>query len=86
MNFVDKTAYKGKRFEIEQNLDFLSDLRKQIIYFQYLDLTHPQNPSVFKGFIQFEGKKIRHLRNTNDSCEFEKNVSEFKSTSFTEAI
>ena len=25
MDFVDTTAYKGKRFKIKQNLDFLSD-------------------------------------------------------------
>ena len=50
LNFVDTTAYKGKRFEIKQNLDFIN--------FQYLNLTHAQNPSVFKGFIKLEGVKF----------------------------
>ena len=27
MNFVDKTAYKRKRFEIKQNLDFNSYIK-----------------------------------------------------------
>ena len=78
MNFVDTTAFKGNRFEVKQNLNFLSDLSKQNINFQYLELLHAHNPSVFKGFIKLEGKKIRNLRNTNDSCEINKNVSEFK--------
>ena len=56
MNFFETTAYKGKRFEIKQNLDFSSDLGKQIINFQYLDLTHAHNPSDVKGFIKLEGK------------------------------
>ena len=51
MNFFETTAYKGKRFEIKQNLDFSSDLRKQNINFQYLDLTRAHNPSDVKGFI-----------------------------------
>ena len=28
MNFVDKTANKRKRFEIKQNLDFNSNIKK----------------------------------------------------------
>ena len=58
MNFVDTTAYKEKRLEIKQNRDFLSDLSKQNINFQYLDLTHAHNPLVFKGFIKPEGKIV----------------------------
>ena len=51
MNFIETTAYKGKRFELKH------------------------------------WEKIRHLRNTNDSCEFKKKiVSDFKSTSFTQTI
>ena len=73
MNFVDTTVYKGKQLEIKQNRDFLSDLSKQNINFQYLDLTHAHNPLVFQGFIKPEGKN-RHLRNTNDSCEFKKKM------------
>ena len=83
--YVDTTAYKGKQFEIKQNLDFKSDFSKENINFQYFDLTHAHNPSVFKGFIKLEGK-IRHLRNTNDSCEFEKKMwVNLKTTSLTEA-
>ena len=47
MNFVDKTAYKRKRFEIKRNLDFNSDIKNQN---EHLDLTRVHNPSVFKGF------------------------------------
>ena len=43
MNFVHTTDYKGKRFEIKQNLDFYSDLSKQNINFQYLNPAHAQN-------------------------------------------
>ena len=56
MNFVHTTAYKGKRFEINQILDFKSDLSKQNINFQNLDLTHANNPLVCIGFIKLEGK------------------------------
>ena len=46
MNFVDTTAYKGKRFEIKQNLDFNSDFEKRNNNFQH----RVHKPSVFKGF------------------------------------
>ena len=55
MNFVDTTVYKGKRFEIKQNLDFYSNLSKKIIFFEYLDPPPAHNPSVFKGFLKFGG-------------------------------
>ena len=37
-----------------------------------MDRTRAHNPSVNKGCIKLEGKKNYHLRNTNDTCEFEK--------------
>lgn len=42
---------------------------------QYLDFASAYIPSVFKGFIK--GEPIRYLRNTNDSSEPEKSLSEF---------
>ena len=51
INFVDTTAYEGKRYELKPNLN--SDIKKtkRNINFQYFDLTRVHNPSVFKGFI-----------------------------------
>ena len=84
MNFVDTRAYKGKRFEIKQNLDFWWNLSKQIIYFQYLDLTHAHNPSVFKVFIKLEGEKVviweiqtTHV-NSKKKCEWIQNQPHFQ--------
>ena len=56
MNFVDTTAYKGKRFKIKQKLDFNSDLKRRNNNFQCLDLTCVHNPSVSKEFIK--GKRF----------------------------
>ena len=42
INFVDTTAYEGKRFELKQNLN--SDIKKRNINFQYFDLTRVHNP------------------------------------------
>ena len=86
MNIIDTTAYKGKWFEIKQNLDFKWDLSKQIIYFQYLDLTHAQNPIVFKGFIKLEGKKfvIWEIQKTLENLK--KMWVNLKATSVTDAI
>ena len=57
MNFVDTTAYKGKRFEIKQNLLIINQVfSNKTFFFQYLDITHAYNPSVFKGFVKLEGK------------------------------
>ena len=57
MNFVDTTAYKGKRFEIKQNLLIINQVfSNKTFFFQYLDITHAHNPSVFKGLFKLEGK------------------------------
>ena len=81
MNIIDTTAYKGKRFEIKQNLDFKWDLSKQIIYFSIFGPDSCSESFSFQRIHLTWGEKIRHLRNTKDSWEFEKKVSEFKSVS-----
>ena len=81
MNFVDTNVYRGNRFEIKKNFEFFNQIlaNKQLIFYILY-------PLVFKGFIKLDGKKIRHLRYTNVSCEFKTMLVNFKLTSFTEAI
>ena len=52
MIFGDTTVYKGKRFEIKQNLIYKSEFIDK--NFQYLDL-NAHNPSVSKESLELRG-------------------------------
>ena len=73
--FLDTEVYKGKKYTADGTLDIRCHT-KPTDTFQFLHRNSAHPPSVFKSYII--GEMHRFLRNTNNLCEYEKKLADFK--------